>query len=384
MPNPYSSILVVIGTRPEAIKMAPLINRLSRSPNIDLRVCVSAQHRQMLDQVLKLFDINPDYDLDVMSANQTLAELTGKILNGVSEILERLCPKLVLVHGDTTTTFATTLACFYRNIQVGHVEAGLRTGNLHAPWPEEMNRRFVSGIAALHFAPTSSARINLERENIPRNMIWVTGNTVIDALQDIQGRIAANPSLEAELKQEMRWLNDPSRRIVLVTGHRRENFGDGAYEICRGLLRLAEEQDVEIVYPMHPNPNVMGPVRRMLDGVPNVHLTEPMDYLQFVYLMSKAYLVITDSGGIQEEAPSLGKPVLVTRDTTERPEALDAGTVRIVGANADQIYNEVKRLIWDSELYSQMARAHNPYGDGKASNRIAGVIEGEGGLNEFS
>lgn len=364
--------------------MAPVIQRLSHSPGIELRVCVSAQHRQMLDQVLQLFAISPDYDLDVMRPNQTLAGLTSMIVEGVSEILEHFRPELVLVHGDTTTTFAAALASFYQKIPVGHVEAGLRTGNLQAPWPEEMNRRFAGQLAALHFAPTAAARMNLENEKIPGNTIWVTGNTVIDALQNIIGRIAANTSLATELAQGMRWLDNPSRRIVLVTGHRRENFGHGTEEICQALRRLALEQDVEIVYPVHPNPNVMAPVHSMLDGLSNIHLIEPMEYLPFVFLMSNAYLVITDSGGVQEEAPSLGKPVLVMRDVTERPEAVAAGTVRMVGADASRIFNEAKRLLSDSELYRRMSTAHNPYGDGHASDRIANVIEGQGDINEFA
>jgi UDP-N-acetylglucosamine 2-epimerase (non-hydrolysing) len=384
MQNRFKSILVVFGTRPEAIKMAPVISRLRCSPGIEVRICVSAQHRQMLDQVLNLFSIQPDYDLDLMRPDQSLAGLTSAIIEGVVDVLGRAKPDLVLVHGDTTTTFAAALASFYQKIPVGHVEAGLRTGNLQAPWPEEMNRRFAGQLAALHFAPTAAARMNLENEKIPGNTIWVTGNTVIDALQDIIGRIAANPSLATELAQGMRWLDNPLRRIVLVTGHRRENFGHGTEELCQALRRLALELDVEIVYPVHPNPNVMAPVYRILDGFSNVHLIEPMEYLPFVFLMSKAYLVITDSGGVQEEAPSLGKPVLVTRDVTERPEAVAAGTVRMVGADASRIFNEAKRLLSDSELYVHMSTAHNPYGDGHASDRIAKVIEGQGDINEFA
>lgn len=384
MPQKYKTILVVFGTRPEAIKMAPVIQRLRRSPGIGLRVCVSAQHRQMLDQVLQLFAIRPDYDLDVMRPNQTLAGLTSAVIEGVSDVLESVRPDLVLVHGDTTTTFAAALASFYRKIPVGHVEAGLRTGNLQAPWPEEMNRRFAGQLAALHFAPTVAARMNLEKEGIPGNTIWVTGNTVIDALQDIVGRIALNASLEAELVQGMRWMKDSSRRIVLVTGHRRENFGDGIEGVCQALRRLALEQDVEIVYPVHPNPNVMDPVHRLLDGISNIHLIEPMEYLPFVFLMSKAYLIITDSGGVQEEAPSLGKPVLVMRDVTERPEAVAAGTVRMVGADASRIFDEAKRLLTDMDLYTRMSTAHNPYGDGHASDRIAKIIEGQKEIHEFA
>ena len=363
--------------------MAPLIVRLCRTPGFEVRVCVSGQHRQMLDQVLHLFGIHPDYDLGVMRPNQSLAGLTSSIIEGVSDVLERAKPDLVLIHGDTTTTFAAALASFYQKIPIGHVEAGLRTGDLQAPWPEEMNRRFAGQLASLHFAPTVAARRNLENENIPRNRIWVTGNTAIDALNDIIGRIAANPSLETELAQGMRWLENSSRRIILVTGHRRENFGQGIEEVCKALRRLALEQEVEIVYPVHPNPNVMVPVHRMLDGVSNIHLIEPMDYLPFIFLMSKAYFVITDSGGVQEEAPSLGKPVLVMRDVTERPEAVAAGTVRMVGGDASRIFNEAIRLLTDTELYVRMSTAHNPYGDGHASDRIANVIEGQREINEF-
>ena len=383
LPN-NKSVLVVFGTRPEAIKMAPVINRLRRSPGIDVRVCVSAQHRQMLDQVLQLFAIVPDYDLDVMRPNQTLAGLTSAVLEGVSDVLDRASPDFVLVHGDTTTTFAAALACFYKKIPVGHVEAGLRTGNLQAPWPEEMNRRFAGQLASMHFAPTAAARSNLEKERIPRSAIRVTGNTVIDALQDIIGRITSNASLQLELAQAMPWLEFPSRRIVLVTGHRRENFGDGIEGVCRALRMLALNQDVEIVYPVHPNPNVMEPVHRLLDGVTNIHLIEPMDYLPFVYLMNKAYFIITDSGGVQEEAPSLGKPVLVMREVTERPEAVAAGTVRMVGANADRIFDEATRLMADTDHYKRMSTAHNPYGDGQAADRIARVIEGQAEIHEFA
>lgn len=364
--------------------MAPLIERLRRSPGIQVRVCVSAQHRQMLDQVLQLFGIHPDFDLDVMCTNQTLAGLTSAVLEGVSDVLESVRPDLVLVHGDTTTTFAAALASFYRKIPVGHVEAGLRTGNLQAPWPEEMNRRFAGQLASMHFAPTAVARRNLEKEGIPADTIWVTGNTVIDALQNVIGRIALSPSVEAELAQRMRWMENSSRRIVLVTGHRRENFGDGIEGVCQALRRLALEQDVEIVYPVHPNPNVMEPVHRLLDGVSNIHLIEPMEYLPFVFLMSRAYLIITDSGGVQEEAPSLGKPVLVMRDVTERPEAVAAGTVRMVGADTSRIFDEAKRLLTDMDLYTRMSTAHNPYGDGHASDRIAKVIEGQKEIHEFA
>lgn len=363
--------------------MAPVIQRLRRSSGMTVQVCVTAQHRQMLDQVLQLFGITPDYDLNVMRPNQTLAGLTSTIVEGVSDVLDRVRPDLVLVHGDTTTTFAAALAAFYQKIPVGHVEAGLRTGNLNAPWPEEMNRRFTGQLAALHFAPTASAKSNLEAERIFPDSIWVTGNTVIDALQSTVGRIYENAGLQAELGQAMPWLEKATRRIVLVTGHRRENFGQGIEGICRAIRRLAEEQDVEIVYPVHPNPNVMTPVHQLLGEIPNVHLVEPMEYLPFVYMMSRSYFVITDSGGVQEEAPSLGKPVLVMRDATERPEAVAAGTVRMVGADPSKIFEEAKRLLSDEVLYKQMSAAHNPYGDGHASDRIANIIEGQSEINEF-
>lgn len=364
--------------------MAPVIKRLRESANIEVRVCVSAQHRQMLDQVLQLFGILPDYDLDVMLPNQNLVGLTATVLERVSDILDNVRPDLVLVHGDTSTMFAAALACFYKKIPVGHVEAGLRTGNPMAPWPEEMNRRLAGQLAGLHFAPTAAARRNLEKEGVSSSAIWVTGNTVIDALQDIVSRIASNASISAELEQGMPWLTGRSQRIVLVTGHRRENFGSGIEGICKALRRLAAEADVDIVYPVHPNPNVIGPVQRMLDGVPNIHLIKPMEYLQFVFLMSKAYLIITDSGGVQEEAPSLGKPVLVMRDITERPEAVTAGTVRMVGTDESRIFEEAQRLLTDSATYMRMSAAHNPYGDGRASERIVRIIEGQRDINEFS
>lgn len=312
--------------------MAPVVARLRRSPGVEVSVCVSAQHRQMLDQVLVLFGIEPDFDLDLMRPNQTLAGVTSAVLDGVTRILEASNPDLVLVHGDTTTTFATALACFYRRIPVGHVEAGLRTGNLQAPWPEEMNRLFTGRLSALHFAPTPAARENLLREGVARDSIWVTGNTVIDALVEVVGRLQTDGKLVEHLRSGMPWLAAPGRRVVLVTGHRRENFGGGMESVCRALARLAADPGVDIVYPVHPNPNVLDPVNRLLGGISNVHLVAPMDYLPFVYLMSRAYFVITDSGGIQEEAPSLGKPVLVMRDTTERPEAVSAGTVRMVSS----------------------------------------------------
>lgn len=380
----FQRVLVVFGTRPEAIKMAPLVKRLEQSETLDVSVCVSAQHRQMLDQVLGLFGIIPAYDLNIMRPNQTLAGATASVLGGMTDVLNAHRPDLVLVHGDTLTTFATSLACFYSKIKIGHVEAGLRTGDIHSPWPEEMNRRFTGQLADLHFAPTSRSKDNLLREGVAEDAIWVTGNTVIDSLMDVVAKIDADPALVSTLLSKMPWLADPTRRIVLVTGHRRENFGDGFEQICRGLRRLAECNDIDIVYPVHPNPNVMEPVHRILGGIGNVHLIEPLEYLPFVYLMSRAYLIVTDSGGIQEEAPSLGKPVLVMRDTTERPEAVAAGTVRMIGVKEEAIVAEVQLLLDDHSHYLRMSTSHNPYGDGNAAQRIVQIIEGERDIYEFS
>jgi UDP-N-acetylglucosamine 2-epimerase (non-hydrolysing) len=383
MSDAYKKILIVFGTRPEAIKMAPVVNRLRLCNGVQVFVCVSAQHRQMLDQVLELFDIQADFDLNLMVPNQTLAALTARVLTGVDEVLDRLQPDLVLVHGDTSTAFAASLACFYKKIPVAHVEAGLRSGDIHSPWPEELHRRMVAQTASSHFAPTTLAKSNLLNEGVVSTAVWVTGNTVIDALLDIVKRISADPALQAKLTQAMPWLDDPKRRLILVTGHRRENFGEGIEGVCRALRTLALDPDVMIVYPVHPNPNVMEPVHRLLASVANVHLVEPMEYLPFVFLMSKAYFIITDSGGIQEEAPSLGKPVLVMRDTTERPEAVAAGTVRIVGSSEARILEEARRLLSDPAHYARMATAHNPYGDGNAAERIVKVIEGQGLVHEF-
>ena len=383
MSGAYKKILIVFGTRPEAIKMAPVVNRLRLCAGVEVFVCVSAQHRQMLDQVLELFDIQADFDLNLMVPNQTLAALTARVLTGVDEVLDRLQPDLVLVHGDTSTAFAASLACFYKKIPVAHVEAGLRSGDIHSPWPEELNRRVVGQTASLHFAPTTLAKSNLLKEGVAPTAVWVTGNTVIDALLDIVERISADSALQEKLAQAMPWLEDPQRRLILVTGHRRENFGEGIEGVCRALRTLALDPDVMIVYPVHPNPNVMEPVHRLLGSVANVHLVEPMEYLPFVFLMGKAYFIITDSGGIQEEAPSLGKPVLVMRDTTERPEAVAAGTVRIVGSSEARILEEARRLLSDPAHYARMATAHNPYGDGHAAERIVKVIEGQGLVHEF-
>ncbi|MCP5352764.1 MAG: UDP-N-acetylglucosamine 2-epimerase (non-hydrolyzing) [Chromatiales bacterium] len=367
--------LTVFGTRPEAIKLAPVALALAADPAFDARVCVTAQHRSMLDQVLALFGIKPDYDLDLMTPNQTLAGLTARVVEGVSRVLDDFRPDYVIVQGDTTTTFAAGLAAFYHKVRVVHVEAGLRTGDIFAPWPEEMNRRLTGQLAHLHFPPTESSANNLRREGFPESHIQVTGNTVIDALLDVVERVR-QPGPRDELAARFGFL-DPTRRLILVTGHRRENFGTGFENICHALRRLAERDDVQIVYPVHLNPNVQEPVKRILGGSSRVHLIEPQDYLPFVFLMDRSFLIISDSGGVQEEAPSLGKPVLVMRDTTERPEAVEAGTVRLVGTNADRIVEEAIRLLDDDTHYQSMARAINPYGDGKATARIVQRLKDE-------
>lgn len=367
-------LLSVFGTRPEAIKMAPLALQLARDASFDARVCVTAQHREMLDQVLSLFELSPDYDLNLMQPGQTLPGLTAAILTGMDQVLSEFKPDKVLVHGDTATTFAVTLASYYHRISVGHVEAGLRTGNLYSPWPEEGNRKLTGVIAASHFAPTETARNNLLREGVAPESIVVTGNTVIDALLDVSARLQPGSALEADLKQQFGFL-DGDKRLVLVTGHRRESFGGGFERICEALRRIADANpDVEVLYPVHLNPNVQEPVNRLIGDQPNIHLIEPQDYLPFVYLMNRAHLIITDSGGIQEEAPSLGKPVLVMRETTERPEAVEAGTVKLVGTDTQVICTEVQTLLDDTKAYLRMSRAHNPYGDGKACQRIVHAL----------
>lgn len=368
--------LVVFGTRPEAIKMAPVVMALKQDFGGDVRVCVTAQHRQMLDQVLNLFGIVPEYDLNLMKPGQDLSDITANVLLAMRQVLDDFSPDVVLVHGDTTTTFAASLAAYYKQIPVAHVEAGLRTGNIYSPWPEEMNRKLSGSIAAFHFAPTETSRNNLLRESIAPESIHVTGNTVIDALLDVVKKIDADEFLKSDLEGRFSILN-PEKRLVLITGHRRENFGKGFEGICEALVKLAERNDVELVYPVHLNPNVQEPVRRMLGNEINIHLIEPLDYLPFVYLMNRAYLIITDSGGIQEEAPSLGKPVLVIRDTTERPEAVAAGTVRLVGTDPDNIYQQAIALLDSAEAYKKMAFAHNPYGDGTASHRIVDILRHE-------
>lgn len=370
-------VLVVFGTRPEAIKMAPVVLALRNAGDvIDCRVCVTAQHREMLDQVLSLFKIEPEWDLDLMQANQDISDITSSILLGMRSILREWSPDLILVHGDTSTTFASALAAFYEHIPIGHVEAGLRTGNRYAPWPEELNRKMVGALANLHFAPTESSRKNLLKEGISNDSIYVTGNTVIDALLSVVKLTREDASTRSRLIKKFQFI-DSETRLIVVTGHRRENFGKGLDSVCSALARLARRPDISIVYPLHPNPNVQRPVREILEGIPRVHLVEPLDYISFVGLLDRAYIILTDSGGIQEEAPSLGKPVLVMRDVTERPEAVDAGTVRLVGTNESCIVDEVERLLDDSLAYESMRRAHNPYGDGFASQRIVKEILNE-------
>jgi len=368
-------ILAVFGTRPEAIKMAPVIRALEG--NFDVKICVTAQHRQMLDQVLELFQIIPDYDLDIMQPGQDLFDITSNVLLRMKTVLKTEKPDFVLVHGDTTTSMATAMAAFYLQIPVGHVEAGLRTYDVNSPFPEEFNRQVSSKIAMLHFAPTEIARQNLLEEKVPDSQIYVTGNTVIDALFSLVKRARASDFSNIILKK-MTFLNQENKekpRIILVTGHRRENFGLGFEGICCALRVIANENpNVQIIYPVHLNPNVKEPVNRILSNLSNVHLVEPMEYLSFIKLMDLSYLILTDSGGIQEEAPSLGKPVLVMRDTTERPEALEAGTVKLVGTNKNQIVKMVNRLLTDSAFYMQMSKAHNPYGDGKASGIICDIL----------
>jgi UDP-N-acetylglucosamine 2-epimerase (non-hydrolysing) len=367
-------VLTVFGTRPEAIKMAPLVHALAADERFEARVCVTAQHREMLDQVLELFDITPDYDLNIMKSGQGLTEITCGILNGLKPVLEEFKTDYVLVHGDTATTLATTLAAYYQQIKVGHVEAGLRTGNIYSPWPEEGNRKLTGAIADLHFAPTQLSKENLLQENISADKIIVTGNTVIDALLDVINKFETNSEFKDKLRAQFDFL-DARKRLVLITGHRRESFGGGFERICEAIAQLAKAfPDVEFVYPMHLNPNVREPVNRLLTNLSNVFLIEPLEYLPFVYLMNKSYVLLTDSGGIQEEAPSLGKPVLVMRDTTERPEAIEAGTVKLVGTEVDVIVKELTLLLSNVDAYKTMSFAHNPYGDGKACTRILDAL----------
>lgn len=369
-------VLIIFGTRPEAIKMAPVVKGFLNDSRFQTEVCVTAQHREMLDQVLKLFDITPDHDLNVMKPGQDLFDITCNILAGLKSVLADVRPDLILVHGDTTTTLAASLAAYYARIPVGHVEAGLRTGNKHSPFPEEINRKLTGAIADLHFAPTGMARDNLLREGVNPASIFVTGNTVIDALLSVVPKLESEVSLKTDLDKKFSFL-DSTKRLILVTGHRRENFGEGFENICNALADIAgSAPDVEVLYPVHLNPNVRKPVAEILAArhLANVHLIDPVDYLPFVYLMNRAHLIITDSGGVQEEAPSLGKPVLVMRDTTERPEAVAAGTVRLVGTSREAIVQEALNLLKNQADYQRMSQAHNPYGDGHAVGRIIQAV----------
>jgi len=363
-------ILSVFGTRPEAIKMAPLVHALAKDERFEAKVCVTAQHREMLDQVLELFEIIPDYDLDLMKAGQTPNEVTARILLELKPVLEEFKPDVVLVHGDTATTFAVSLAAYYEKIAVGHVEAGLRTGNIYSPWPEEGNRRLTGVLTKYHFAPTETSKENLLKENFDGKAISVTGNTVIDALLMIKDKIDNDKQLNTTLANKFPFL-DETKKLILVTGHRRESFGGGFERICKSLAITAKAHpETQILYPMHLNPNVREPVNRILAGIDNIYLIEPQQYLSFIYLMTRSHIILTDSGGIQEEAPSLGKPVLVMRDTTERPEAVEAGTVKLVGTDVEMIVSNLNELLTNQDVYKKMSFAHNPYGDGEACYKI--------------
>lgn len=371
-------ILLVFGTRPEAIKMAPLVKALQKdTEHFETRVCVTAQHRQMLDQVLEVFGITPEYDLNIMAPNQDLYDITAKVLLGLREVLKDFRPDTVLVHGDTTTSMAASLAAFYMQIPVGHVEAGLRTYNMLSPWPEEMNRQVTDRICTYHFAPTEQSKVNLLQENIDAKKIFITGNTVIDALLMAVDIISTTAGVKEKMAKELqeKGYTVGDREYILVTGHRRENFGDGFLHICKAIKELAAlHPEMDIVYPVHLNPNVQKPVYELLSGLSNVYLISPLDYLPFIYAMQHSTLLLTDSGGVQEEAPSLGKPVLVMRDTTERPEAVEAGTVKLVGTNAEAIVSNVTALLLDKEMYKRMSETHNPYGDGQACERIIAAL----------
>lgn len=363
-------VLLVFGTRPEAIKMAPLALHLKEQSNFETKVCVTGQHRQMLDQVLELFNLKPDFDLNLMKPGQTLSDVTSGVLKGLEEVFEEWLPDVVLVHGDTATTFAASLAAYYHKVKIGHVEAGLRTGDIYSPWPEEANRKLTGALANYHFAPTLSSYNNLIKENINPENITITGNTVIDALLKVKEKVENDDKIISNFNTQFDFL-DADKKLILVTGHRRENFGQGFLNICQALVNVAKKyENVQIVYPVHLNPNVQKPVNELLSGISNIHLIAPQDYLPFVYLMNRSYLILTDSGGIQEEAPSLGKPVLVMRDTTERPEAVEAGTVKLVGTDVVVIEKSVIELIEDSAIYQKMAEAYNPYGDGSACSQI--------------
>ncbi len=382
-------VLLVFGTRPEAIKMAPLVKEFQQDKYFETKVCVTAQHREMLDQVLELFEIIPDYDLNLMKPGQDLYDITSNVLLGMKDVLTDFKPDIVFVHGDTSTTFAASLAAFYQQIKIAHIEAGLRTGDIYSPWPEEANRQLTTQITAYHFAPTSTSRDNLLRENVNDKSIVVTGNTVIDALFLALEKIKSSKKLELEIINSINTLLPCSyqlpvtnyespqdhQKMILVTGHRRENHGEGFINICKALKTLAENnQDVHIVYPVHLNPNVQKPVKALLSDVASIHLIEPLQYEQFIYMMDKSYFIITDSGGVQEEAPSLGKPVLVMRDTTERPEALSAGTVKLVGTNTQLIIDEANALLNDPDAYDKMSKASNPYGTGDACEKIVNFL----------
>jgi UDP-N-acetylglucosamine 2-epimerase (non-hydrolysing) len=372
-------ILIVFGTRPEAIKMAPLVKELQKdTENFETKVCVTAQHREMLDQVLDLFQISPDYDLNIMKPGQDLYDVTSNILIKIKSVLEGFNPDVVLVHGDTATTFATSLAAYYQKIKIGHVEAGLRTGDLYSPWPEEGNRRMTTVLTDYHFSPTNTSKNNLLNEGVSKSSVFVTGNTVIDALQLVVNRIKNNETLRLKIENTINksGFQELDSKFILVTGHRRENFGQGFLNICKALKILADRNpDINILYPVHLNPNVRGPANELLSNISNIKLVEPFQYEEFIYLMSKSYLILTDSGGIQEEAPSLGKPVLVIRDTTERPEAVEAGTVKLVGFDQDNIIKEVQKLLNDNSEYQKMSKAHNPYGNGNASEKILNILK---------
>lgn len=374
-------VMTVFGTRPEAIKMAPLVKALANSDKLHSVVCSTGQHREMLSQVVSLFGLRVDHDLAIMKPGQTLTEITASILLELKLVLEREKPDWVLVHGDTTTAVASALAAFYARTRIGHVEAGLRSFDMMRPWPEEMNRSVIDRISDVMFAPTTSSRDNLLKEGLSADRVLVTGNTVIDALIDVAGRLQDDPVLRTGMEEAFAAF-DPNKRMILVTGHRRESFGDGFEMICQALSKLSERDDIEIVYPVHLNPNVREPVHRLLAGKSNVHLIEPQPYLEFIYLMTRAHIILTDSGGVQEEGPSLGKPVLVMRDVTERPEAVEAGTVELVGTDRERIVRSVTRLLDDPSRYAAFARAHNPYGDGLAAKRIVDFLEAEVATNE--
>lgn len=372
-------VLIVFGTRPEAIKMAPLVNEFQKdSINFNIKVCVTAQHREMLDQVLHIFQIKPDYDLNIMHPGQNLYDVTANILLKIKPVLEEFDPDLVLVHGDTTTTFATSLAAYYQKIKIGHVEAGLRSSNLYSPWPEEGNRRLTAVIADYHFSPTRTSRKNLLDQGVNESSVFITGNTVIDALQLVVNRIDSDRSVKLNIEKKIfqSGFKEIDSKFILVTGHRRENFGQGFFNICEALKVLAERNpDINILYPVHLNPNVWKPVNELLSNICNIKLVKPFQYEEFVYLMSMSYLILTDSGGIQEEAPSLGKPVLVMRGTTERPEAVEAGTVKLIGSDQDDIIKAVQKLLNDNSEYQKMSKAHNPYGKGNASEKILNILK---------